>query len=148
MLRRSGRCRLFSAAGPIKRVRGDPDSFDYDYESDGFPLGTLTVTSAPRDWHNATIWIQKSSEGDLLFIGPNDTITIADAAGTENGDKRLLASLVDGEDGGKEISLFVRPRFFYEGAAVQSVHYLRARGRRNDGVALDNGQNDRSSGRV
>ena len=117
---------IIFAAGPIKRVRGAPDSFDYDYESDGFPLGTLTVTSAPRDWHNATIWIQKSSEGDLLFIGPNARITITAIAGTDDGDKRLLASLVDGEDGGKEISLFVRPRFFYEGAAVQSVHYLRA----------------------
>ena len=121
---------IIFAAGPIDRVRGtvrgDPDSFSYDYQNDGFPLGTLTVTSAPRDWHNATIWIQKSSEGDLLFIGPNAQITITTIAGTENGDKRLLASLVDGEDGGKEISLFVRPRFFYEGAAVQSVHYLRA----------------------
>ena len=133
------------AAGPIKRVRGDPDSFDYDYESDGFPLGTLTVTSAPRDWHNATIWIQKSSEGDLLFIGPNDTITIADAAGTENGDKRLLASLVDGEDGGKEISLFVRPRFFYEGAAVQSVHYLRAR---DDEMTVSRWTTDKMIGRA
>ena len=121
---------IIFAAGPIDRVRGtvrgDPDSFSYDYQNDGFPLGTLTVTSAPRDWHNATIWIQKSSEDDLLFIGPNARITITAIAGTENGDKRLLASLVDGEDGGKEISLFVRPRFFYEGAAVQSVHYLRA----------------------
>ena len=133
------------AAGPIKRVRGDPDSFDYDYESDGFPLGTLTVTSAPRDWHNATIWIQKSSEGDLLFIGPNNTITIADAAGTENGDKRLLASLVDGEDGGKEISLFVRPRFFYEGAAVQSVHYLRAR---DDEMTVSRWTTDKMIGRA
>ena len=118
---------IIFAAGPIKRVRGAPDSFDYDYENDGFPLGTLTVTSAPRDWHDATIWIEKSSEGDLLFIGPNARITITTIAGTENSDKRLLASLVDREDGGKEISLFVRPRFFYEGAAVQSVHYLRAR---------------------
>ena len=118
---------IIFAAGPIKRVRGDPDSFDYDYESDGFPLGTLTVTSAPRDWHDATIWIEKSLEGDLLFIGPNARITITTIAGTDDGDKRLLASLVDGEDGGKKISLFVRPRFFYEGAAVQSVHYLRAR---------------------
>ena len=136
---------IIFAAGPIKRVRGAPDSFDYDYESDGFPLGTLTVTSAPRDWHNATIWIQKSSEGDLLFIGPNDTITIADAAGTENGDKRLLASLVDGEDGGKEISLFVRPRFFYEGAAVQSVHYLRAR---DDEMTVSRWTTDKMIGRA
>ena len=118
---------IIFAAGPIKRVRGAPDSFDYDYESDGFPLGTLTVTSAPRDWHDATIWIEKSLEGDLLFIGPNARITITTIAGTDDGDKRLLASLVDGEDGGKKISLFVRPRFFYESAAVQSVHYLRAR---------------------
>ena len=121
---------IIFAIGSIDRVRsavrGDPDSFDYDYKNDGFPLGTLTVTSAPRDWHNATIWIQKSSESDLLFIGPNARITITTIAGTDDGDKRLLASLVDGEDGGKEISLFVRPRFFYEGAAVQSVHYLRA----------------------
>ena len=120
---------IIFAAGPIDRVRGinsAPDSFDYDYQNDGFPLGTLTVTSAPRDWHNATIWIQKSSEGDLLFIGPNARITITTIAGTDDGDKRLLASLVDGKDGGKEISLFVRPRFFYEGAAVQSAHYLRA----------------------
>ena len=101
----------------------------FDYENDGFPLGTLTIASSPRAWHNATIWIEKSSEG-VSLIGPNATISIADVAGTENGDKRLLASLVDGEDDGKkikEISLFVRPRFFYEGAAVQSVHYLRAR---------------------
>ena len=119
---------IIFAVGSINRVRHDPmpSSIVYDYQNDGFPLGTLTVTSAPRDWHNATIWIQKSSEGDLLFIGPNARITIATIAGTENGDKRLLASLVDGGGGGKEISLFVRPRFFYEGAAVQSVHYLRA----------------------
>ena len=117
---------IIFAAGPIKRVRGDPDSFDYDYESDGFPLGTLIVTtSAPRAWHDATVWIE-SSEGTLLLIGPDDTIDITAVAGTDDGDKRLLASLVDGEDGGKKISLFVRPRFFYEGAAVQSVHYLRA----------------------
>ena len=117
------------AVGLIDRVRGiapDPDSFAYDYENDGFPLGTLAVVSSPRAWHDATIWIQRSPEGDLLFIGPNARITIAAVAGTEDGDKRLLASLVDSEDGGKEISLFVRPRFFYEGAAVQSVHYLRA----------------------
>ena len=118
------------AVGPIGRVRGtvrgDPDSFSYDYESDGFPLGTLIVTtSAPRAWHDATIWIE-SSEGTLFLIGPDDTIDITAVAGTDDGDKRLLASLVDGEDGGKEISLFVRPRFFYEGAAVQSAHYLRA----------------------
>ena len=118
---------IIFAAGPIKRVRGDPDSFDYDYESDGFPLGTLIVTtSAPRAWHDATVWIE-SSEGTLFLIGPDDTIDITAVAGTDDGDKRLLASLVDGEDGGKKISLFVRPRFFYEGAAVQSVHYLRAR---------------------
>ena len=125
------------AVGPIGRVRGtvrgDPDSFSYDYENDGFPLGTLTVASAARAWHNATIWIEKSSEGDLLLtLQAHDTITISDLADTKVGDKRdrdkrLLASLVDGEDGGKKISLFVRPRFFYEGAAVQSVHYLRAR---------------------
>ena len=118
------------AVGPIGRVRGtvrgDPDSFSYDYESDGFPLGTLIVTtSAPRAWHDATIWIE-SSEGTLFLIGPDDTIDITAVAGTDDGDKRLLASLVDGEDGGKKISLFVRPRFFYEGAAVQSAHYLRA----------------------
>ena len=119
---------IIFAVGSINRVRHDPmpSSIVYDYQNDGFPLGTLTVTSAPRDWHNATIWIQKSSEGDLLFIGPNARITITTIAGTDDGDKRLLASLVDGEDGGKEISLFVRPRFFYEGAAVQSAHYLRA----------------------
>ena len=119
------------AIGPIDRVNrehndGTSESFHYDYKNDGFPLGTLTVTtSSPRNWHNVTVWIE-SSEGALLFIGPNDTITITAIAGTDDGDKRLLASLVDGEDGGKKISLFVRPRFFYEGAAVQSVHYLRA----------------------
>ena len=147
---------IIFAAGPIDRVRGidpAPDSFDYDYQNDGFPLGTLTVTSAPRDWHDATIWIEKSLEGDLLFIGPNDTNHYHhDAAGTENGDKRLLASLVDREDGGKEISLFVRPRVFYEGAAVQSVHYLRAR---DDEMTVSrwttdnhNGHNGPPSGRV
>ena len=124
---------IIFAAGPIKRVRGDPDSFDYDYESDGFPLGTLTVTSAPRDWHNATDMDSKIVGRRLCFsLWTNDTITITNVAGAKVGDKqdrdkRLLASLVDGEDGGKKISLFVRPRFFYEGAAVQSVHYLRAR---------------------
>ena len=132
---------IIFAIGPINRVLHTdptPSSIAYDYQNDGFPLGTLTVTSAPRDWHNVTVWIE-SLEGALFLIGPNGTVTISDPADTKVGDKqdrdkRLLASLVDRElvDGEeislfKEISLFVRPRFFYEGAAVQSVHYLRAR---------------------
>ena len=138
---------IIFAVGSINRVRHDPmpSSIVYDYQNDGFPLGTLTVTSAPRDWHNATIWIQKSSEGDLLFIGPNARITITTIAGTENSDKRLLASLVDSKGDGKEISLFVRPRFFYEGAAVQSVHYLRAR---DDEMTMSRWTTDKMIGRA
>ena len=125
---------IIFAAGPINFGYDASASIFhfFDYENDGFPLGTLTVASAARAWHNATIWIEKSSEGDLLLtLQAHDTITISDLADTKVGDKRdrdkrLLASLVDGEGGSKEISLFVRPRFFYEGAAVQSVHYLRA----------------------
>ena len=90
---------------------------------DGFALATITVdASSVRIWHKETVAIT-TQNGEWVLQAPGNAPTIADAA--TDADKRLLAGLNENDAGGFSISVFVRPRFRYDGGDVENLHYLR-----------------------
>ena len=83
------------------------------------------------------VGIKKSSpsprrkNGEWILQGPGNAPTIT-ANSVTDADKRLLASLNENE-AGLSVSVFVRPRFRYDGGDVENLHYLRW----NDNGVLD-----------
>ena len=104
--------------------------------ADGFALATIEVNAANvapdplalpstvfRGWHRETVAITTTQNGEWILQAPGNAPAIAGAA--TDADKRLLAGLNENEDDGFSISVFVRPRFRYDGGDVENLHYLR-----------------------
>ena len=93
------------------------------FVTDGFALATITVdASSVRIWHKETVAIT-TQNGEWVLQAPGNAPAIADAA--TDADKRLLAGLNENDAGGFSVSVFVRPRFRYDGGDVENLHYLR-----------------------
>ena len=95
------------------------------FVTDGFALATIEVGDASnvRSWHEETVAIT-TQNGEWVLQNPGGNApTIADAA--TDADKRLLAGLNENDAGGFSVSVFVRPRFRYDGGDVENLHYLR-----------------------
>ena len=92
---------------------------------DGFALATIEVGDADnvRSWHEETVAITTQNDEWVLQNPGGNAPTIADAA--TDADKRLLAGLNENDAGGFSVSVFVRPRFRYDGGDVENLHYLR-----------------------
>ena len=92
---------------------------------DGFALATIEVGDADnvRSWHEGTVAITMQNDEWVLQNPGGNAPTIADAA--TDADKRLLAGLNENDAGGFSVSVFVRPRFRYDGGDVENLHYLR-----------------------
>ena len=94
------------------------------FVTDGFALATITVdASSVRIWHKETVAITTQNDEWVLQNPGGNAPTIADAA--TDADKRLLAGLNENDAGGFSVSVFVRPRFRYDGGDVENLHYLR-----------------------
>ena len=95
------------------------------FVADGFALATIEVGDADnvRSWHEETVAITMQNDEWVLQNPGGNAPTIADAA--TDADKRLLAGLNENDAGGFSVSVFVRPRFRYDGGDVENLHYLR-----------------------
>ena len=102
------------------------------FVADGFALATIEVDDAvKRGWHQKTVAIT-TQNGEWILQNPGGNAPIITNAATD-ADKRLLAGLNENDAGGFSVSVFVRPRFRYDGGDVENLHYLRW----NDNGVLD-----------
>ena len=94
------------------------------FVADGFALATIEVDdAAKRGWHQKTVAIT-TQNGEWVLQNPGGNAPIITNAATD-ADKRLLAGLNENDAGGFSVSVFVRPRFRYDGGDVENLHYLR-----------------------
>ena len=128
-LRATAAATIVFALGPITKP-----CTDRQFDIDGFALATIEVNAAKvttgqhpdfRGWHQEIVAIT-TQNSKWILQDPNNLgnePAIADAA--TDADKRLLASLNENENGDFSISVFIRPRFRYDGGDVENLHYLR-----------------------
>ena len=121
------------AVGPIAVPEIADECADRrQFVADDFELATIEVGDASdvRSWHQEIVAITMQN-GEWILQGPGNAPTITTNSVTD-ADKRLLASLNENE-AGLSVSVFVRPRFRYDGGDVENLHYLRW----NDNGVLD-----------
>ena len=130
------------ALGPITTSKPRSNCVDRrQFATDGFAIATIEVNAAKvttdsrpdfRGWHQEIVAIT-TQNGTLILQDPdnlgNEPAIVGSAT---DADKRLLASLNENE-AGLSVSVFVRPRFRYDGGDVENLHYLRW----NDNGVLD-----------
>ena len=122
------------AVGPIAVPEIADECADRrQFVADGFELATIEVGDASdvRSWHQKIVTITTAQDGEWILQGPGNAPTIT-ANSVTDADKRLLAGLNENE-AGLSVSVFVRPRFRYDGGDVENIHYLRW----NDNGVLD-----------